>query len=39
MELPQYLYDEYNPYIKGVLIFFDEFQIIKELNEELNDFL
>lgn len=39
MDLPQYLYDEYGMYIKGVFIFFDEFQIIKELDDQLNDFL
>jgi len=39
MELPQYLYDEYRENINGVLLFFDEFQIIKELEDELTDFL
>ena len=39
MDLPQYLYDEYDMYINGVFIFFDEFQIIKELGDQLNDFL
>ena len=39
MELPQYLYDEYNDDINGVFLFFDEFQIIKELDDELTDFL
>lgn len=39
MELPQYLYDEYKEDINGVFLFFDEFQIIKELGDELTDFL
>ena len=39
MELPQYLYEEYENDINGVFLFFDEFQIIKELGDELNDFL
>ena len=39
MELPQYLYDEYEDDINGVFLFFDEFQIIKELGNELTDFL
>lgn len=36
MELPQYLYDEN---INGIFLFFDEFQIIKELGDDLTDFL
>ena len=39
MELPQYLYEEYKGNINGVFLFFDEFQIIKELKGELTDFL
>ena len=39
MELPQYLYEEYREDINGVFLFFDEFQIIKELGDELSDFL
>lgn len=39
MELPQYLYDEYSDDINGVFLFFDEFQIIKELGDDLTDFL
>ena len=39
MKLPQYLYDEYRENINGVFLFFDEFQIIKELEDELTDFL
>lgn len=32
MELPQKIYEEYEDRIKGVFIFIDEFQIIKELD-------
>ena len=39
MELPLYLYDEYRENIYGVFLFFDEFQIIKELEDELTEFL
>ena len=39
MELPQYLYEEYKEDINGVFLFFDEFQIIKELGDDLTDFL
>lgn len=39
MELPQYLYEEYTDNINGVFLFFDEFQIIKELGDDLTDFL
>lgn len=39
MELPQYLYEEYADNINGVFLFFDEFQIIKELGDDLTDFL
>ena len=39
MELPQYLYEEYSDEINGVFLFFDEFQIIKELGDDLTDFL
>ena len=39
MELPQYLYEEYKEDIKGIFLFFDEFQIIKELGDEMTDFL
>ena len=39
MELPQYLYDEYKDELNGVFLFFDEFQIIKELGDDLTDFL
>lgn len=39
MNLPQHIYDEYKEDIKGVLIFMDEFQILKELDEDVNGFL
>ena len=39
MELPQYLYDEYRENINGVFLFFDEFQIIKELDDYKESFL
>ena len=39
MDLPQYLYDEYKGDINGVFLFFDEFQIIKELEDDLTNFL
>lgn len=39
MELPQYLYEEYKEDINGIFLFFDEFQIIKELGDDLGDFL
>ena len=38
MDLPQKIYEDYSDVLKGVLIFFDEFQIIKEL-DEYNNFL
>ena len=38
MDLPQRIYEEYENVLKGVFIFIDEFQIIKELNE-YNKFL
>ena len=39
MDLPQMIYDEYSEEIKGVFIFIDEFQTIKDLDNELNGFL
>ena len=39
MELQQYLYEEYTEEINGVFLFFDEFQIITELDDEMTDFL
>ena len=39
MELPDKIFKENKEKIKGVLIFIDEFQIIKELNDYLESFL
>ena len=39
MDLPQQIYDDCKDNIGGVLIFIDEFQIIKQLDENVNDFL
>lgn len=39
LNLPEKIYDENNDKIKGVLIFIDEFQIIKELNNYKESFL
>lgn len=39
MDLPQYVYEEYKEDINGVFLFFDEFQIIKELGNDLTNFL
>ena len=39
MDLPSKIYKEYSHQISGVLIFFDEFQIIKELDSDVNSFL
>lgn len=39
MDLPQQIYEEYKLEIKGVLIFIDEFQILKELDDDVNSFL
>ena len=39
MNLPQQIYDDCKDNINGVLIFIDEFQIIKQLDENVNDFL
>ena len=38
MDLPQNIYEEYEDKLKGVFIFIDEFQIIKDL-DEYNNFL
>lgn len=38
MDLPQKIYEEYEDKLKGVFIFIDEFQIIKDL-DEYNNFL
>ena len=39
INLPQEIYHEYEKEIKGVFIFFDEFQLLKELNQQLDSFL
>lgn len=39
MDLPQQIYDDCKQHIKGVLIFMDEFQILKQLDEDVNGFL
>ena len=39
MDLPQQIYDDCKYHIKGILIFIDEFQILKQLDENVNDFL
>ena len=39
MDLPGKIFEENNDKIKGVIIFIDEFQIIKELDNYLESFL
>ena len=39
MDLPQQLYNENKDKIKGIIIFIDEFQIIKELDKQVDGFL
>ena len=39
MDLPQMIYDDFEDEINGVLIFMDEFQILKQLDEDVNGFL
>ena len=39
MDLPQQIYEENNNKIKGVFMFIDEFQVLKELDGDLNSFL
>lgn len=39
INLPQKIYEEYSPKIKGVVVMFDEFQYIREMDEDLNGFL
>lgn len=39
INLPQEIYDEYKSEIKGVFVFFDEFQLLKELDQQLDSFL
>lgn len=39
MDLPQQIYENYKKQINGVLIFMDKFQILKQLDEDVNGFL
>lgn len=39
MDLPQQIYENYKKQINGVLIFMDEFQILKQLDEDVKGFL
>ena len=39
MDLPQHIYENYKKQINGVLIFMDEFQILKQLDEDVKGFL
>lgn len=39
MDLPQQIYENYKKQINGVLIFMDEFQILKQLDKDVNGFL
>lgn len=39
MDLPQKIYENYKENIEGILIFMDEFQILKQLDEDVNGFL
>lgn len=39
MDLPQQIYDDCKEHISGILIFMDEFQILKQLDEDVNGFL
>ncbi len=39
MDLPQQIYESCKSNINGVLIFMDEFQILKQLDEDVNGFL
>lgn len=39
MDLSQQIYENYKKQINGVLIFMDEFQILKQLDEDVNGFL
>ena len=39
MDLPQQIYEDCKNHIDGVLIFMDEFQILKQLDEDVNGFL
>lgn len=39
LELPEKIYNENSDKIKGIIIFIDEFQIIKQLNDYMDSFL
>lgn len=39
MDLPQQIYEDNSNKINGILIFIDEFQILKQLDEDVNAFL
>ena len=39
MDLPQQLYDDHKEKLKVILIFIDEFQMLKQLEEDVNGFL
>lgn len=39
MDLPQQIYENYKKQINGVLIFMDEFQILKQVDEDVKGFL
>ncbi|MCI5738004.1 MAG: ATP-binding protein [Methanobrevibacter ruminantium] len=39
MDLPQQIYDDCKEHISGILIFMDEFQILKQLDEDVNGVL
>ena len=39
MDLPQQIYDDCKEQLNGILIFMDEFQILKQLDEDVNGFL
>ena len=39
MDLPQQIYNDNKEQLKGILIFIDEFQILKQLEEDVNGFL
>ena len=39
MELPDNIYNDNSDKIKGIIIFIDEFQIIKELDDYMDSFL
>lgn len=39
MDLPQQIYNDHKDKLKGILIFIDEFQMLKQLDEDVNGFL